>query len=283
MEANAIEIQGLWTQFGSHVVHKDLNLTIKRGEIVSIVGGSGSGKTTLLREILGLQKPARGTVKVLGTDIGTASVQQMRRLNDRWGVLFQQGALFSAMSVFDNVALPMRELHGLPEDLIAKAVLLKLQMAGLSARDAGKMPSDLSGGMIKRVALARALSLEPDLLFLDEPTAGLDPALSDSFVELVQSLHDELKLTVVMVSHDLDTILDLSTQIVVLADQTIVASGPPETVLSGTQRQKGAGRFAEIECRESIERMRWKISLMRLSPDCLQSVWLQRPCLLSGI
>ena len=232
MEANAIEIQGLWTQFGSHVVHKDLNLTIKRGEIVSIVGGSGSGKTTLLREILGLQKPARGTVKVLGTDIGTASVQQMRRLNDRWGVLFQQGALFSAMSVFDNVALPMRELHGLPEDLIAKAVLLKLQMAGLSARDAGKMPSDLSGGMIKRVALARALSLEPDLLFLDEPTAGLDPALSDSFVELVQSLHDELKLTVVMVSHDLDTILDLSTQIVVLADQTIVASGPPETVLA---------------------------------------------------
>ena len=232
MEANAIEIQGLWTQFGSHVVHKDLNLTIKRGEIVSIVGGSGSGKTTLLREILGLQKPARGTVKVLGTDIGTASVQQMRRLNDRWGVLFQQGALFSAMSVFDNVALPMRELHGLPEDLIAKAVLLKLQMAGLSARDAGKMPSDLSGHMIKRVALARALSLEPDLLFLDEPTAGLDPALSDSFVELVQSLHDELKLTVVMVSHDLDTILDLSTQIVVLADQTIVASGPPETVLA---------------------------------------------------
>ena len=232
MDANAIEIQGLWTQFGSHVVHKDLNLTIKRGEIVSIVGGSGSGKTTLLREILGLQKPARGTVKVLGTDISTASVQQMRQLNDRWGVLFQQGALFSAMSVFDNVALPMRELHGLPEDLIAKAVLLKLQMAGLSARDAGKMPSDLSGGMIKRVALARALSLEPDLLFLDEPTAGLDPALSDSFVELVQSLHDELKLTVVMVSHDLDTILDLSTQIVVLADQTIVASGPPETVLA---------------------------------------------------
>ncbi len=232
MEANAIEIQGLWTQFGSHVVHKDLNLTIKRGEIVSIVGGSGSGKTTLLREILGLQMPARGTVKVLDTDIGMASAQQMRRLNDRWGVLFQQGALFSAMSVFDNVALPMRELHGLPEDLIANAVMLKLQMAGLSAEDAGKMPSDLSGGMIKRVALARALSLEPDLLFLDEPTAGLDPELSDSFVELVKSLHDELKLTVVMVSHDLDTILDLSTRIVVLADQTIIASDSPEKVLA---------------------------------------------------
>lgn len=231
METNAIEIHGLWTQFGSHVVHKDLDLTVKKGEIVSIVGGSGSGKTTLLREILGLQKPARGTVKVLGIDVEKASVAEMRKLDDRWGVLFQQGALFSALSVFDNVALPMRELHGLPEALITNAVLLKLQMAGLTPDDANKMPSDLSGGMIKRVALARALSLEPDLLFLDEPTAGLDPALSDSFVELIQSLHDELHLTVVMVSHDLDTVLDLSTQIVVLADKKVVASGPPEDVL----------------------------------------------------
>lgn len=231
MEMNAIEIRGLWTQFGSHIVHKDLDLTVKKGEIVSIVGGSGSGKTTLLREILGLQKPSRGTVKVLGVDIAKASMQEMRKLNDRWGVLFQQGALFSALSVFDNIALPMRELHGLPESLIADAVLLKLQMAGLSSDDAVKMPADLSGGMIKRVALARALSLEPDLLFLDEPTAGLDPALSDSFVELISGLHDELHLTVVMVSHDLDTILDLSTQIVVLADRKVIASGSPESVL----------------------------------------------------
>ncbi len=231
MKMNAIEIRGLWTQFGNHIVHKDLDLTVKRGEIVSIVGGSGSGKTTLLREILGLQKPSRGTVKVLGVDIAKASMSEMRKLNDRWGVLFQQGALFSALSVFDNVALPMRELHGLPESLIADAVLLKLQMAGLSPDDAVKMPADLSGGMIKRVALARALSLEPDLLFLDEPTAGLDPALSDSFVELISGLHDELHLTVVMVSHDLDTILDLSTQIVVLADRKVIASGSPESIL----------------------------------------------------
>lgn len=231
METSAIEIRGLWTQFGDNIVHRDLDLTIRKGEIVSIVGGSGSGKTTLLREILGLQKPSRGTVKVLGVDIGKASASEMRKLDDRWGVLFQQGALFSALSVFDNVALPMRELHGLPESLITDAVLLKLQMAGLSPDDAVKMPADLSGGMIKRVALARALSLEPELLFLDEPTAGLDPALSDSFVELVSGLHDELHLTVVMVSHDLDTILDLSTQIVVLADKKVVASGSPEAVL----------------------------------------------------
>lgn len=230
-EEIAIEIRGLWTQFGSHVVHKDLDLTIRRGEIVSIVGGSGSGKTTLLREILGLQKPARGTVKVLGIDIEKADAATMRKLDDKWGVLFQQGALFSALSVFDNVALPLRELRGLPESLIEDAVLLKLQMAGLTPNDAIKMPSDLSGGMVKRVALARALSLEPDLLFLDEPTAGLDPALSDSFVELIQGLHDELGLTVVMVSHDLDTILELSTQIAVLADKKVVASGPPEEVL----------------------------------------------------
>ncbi len=228
---NAIEVRGVWTQFGNHVVHQDLDLTVKKGEIVSIVGGSGSGKTTLLREILGLQKPTRGTIHVLGVDIEKADTATMRKLDDHWGVLFQQGALFSALSVFDNVALPMRELHGLPETLITQAVLLKLQMAGLTPDDALKMPSDLSGGMIKRVALARALSLEPDLLFLDEPTAGLDPALSDSFVDLIQGLHDELHLTVVMVSHDLDTVLDVSTQIVVLADKKVVASGSPEEVL----------------------------------------------------
>ncbi len=231
METNAIEIHGLWTQFDNNVVHQDLDLTVKKGEIVSIVGGSGSGKTTLLREMLGLQKPSRGTVKVLGIDIRNATPSEMRKLNDRWGVLFQQGALFSALTVFDNVAQPMRELQGVPESLIANTVLLKLHMAGLSPDDATKMPADLSGGMVKRVALARALSLEPELLFLDEPTAGLDPVLSDSFVDLISELHNELSLTVIMVSHDLDTILDLSTQIVVLADKKVVASGPPETVL----------------------------------------------------
>ncbi len=227
-----IEIQGLRTQFGKNVIHENLNLTIERGAIVSIIGGSGTGKTTLLRQILGLEKPAAGNIRVLGVDRSTASSDELRALNSRWGVLFQQGALFSALSVFDNIALPMRELRGLPEPLIADAVMLKLQMVGLNPIDANKMPANLSGGMIKRVALARALALEPELIFLDEPTSGLDPVSSDSFVELIQSLHDELGLTVVMVSHDLDTIVDISTQIVVLADRHVIASGPVETVVS---------------------------------------------------
>lgn len=205
-EEIAIEIRGLWTQFGSHVVHKDLDLTIRRGEIVSIVGGSGSGKTTLLREILGLQKPARGTVKVLGIDIEKADAATMRKLDDKWGVLFQQGALFSALSVFDNVALPLRELRGLPESLIEEAVLLKLQMAGLTPNDAIKMPSDLSGGMVKRVALAMPCRWNRICFFLMNRRLDWIRPCPDSFVELIQGLHDELGLTVVMVSHDLDTI-----------------------------------------------------------------------------
>jgi len=166
-----IRIQNLWTQFGDYVVHQDLNLEIQAGEIVSLVGGSGSGKTTLLRQMLGLEHPTRGTVSVFGEDVQKADPIQLQRLRNRWGMLFQHGALFSALSAFDNVAQPMRELHALPEDLIRDAVLLKLHMVGISAEDGMKMPADLSGGMIKRVALARALALEPELLFLDEPTA----------------------------------------------------------------------------------------------------------------
>ncbi len=230
--ANAIEICNLQTKFGENIIHDHLNLTIEEGAIVSIIGGSGTGKTTLFRQILGLETPAAGEITVLGVHRNTASVNELRALNSRWGVLFQQGALFTALSVFDNIALPMRELRALPEDLIAASVMLKLQMVGLSPNDANKMPSDLSGGMIKRVALARSLMLEPDLLFLDEPTSGLDPVSSESFVELIRSLHDELNLTVVMISHDIDTIVDISTQIVVLADRHVIASGSIETVLS---------------------------------------------------
>lgn len=228
----AIDIRGLKTAFGKNVIHENLNLTIEEGAIVSIIGGSGTGKTTLLRQILGLEKPAAGDITVLGVNRNTATSEELYALNSRWGVLFQQGALFSALPVFDNIALPLRELRGLPESLVSDAVMLKLQMVGLNPADANKMPSDLSGGMVKRVALARSLALEPDLIFLDEPTSGLDPVSSDSFVELIQSLHDELDLTVVMVSHDLDTIVDISTQIVVLADHHVIASGPIEAVLS---------------------------------------------------
>jgi phospholipid/cholesterol/gamma-HCH transport system ATP-binding protein len=226
-----VEITNLWTRFGRTVVHQDLNLKIYSGEILSIVGGSGTGKTVLLRQMLGLEKPARGTVRVFGEDISSADAEQLQGMRNHWGMLFQQGALYSALTVFDNIAQPMRELHALPEDLIRDAVLLKMDMVGLGVEHANKMPSDLSGGMVKRAALARALALEPQLLFLDEPTAGLDPDLSDAFVELIQTLHRELKLTVVMVTHDLDTLFALSTRIAVLAEKHVLAVGPSCDVL----------------------------------------------------
>ena len=227
-----IEIRGLHTRFGHFVVHKDLDMTIHQGEIVSLVGGSGSGKTTLIRQILGLTTPTQGTVQVFGQNIHQLSAAQAQDMHSRWGMLFQHGALFSAMTVFDNVAQPMRELRYLPETLVRDAVLLKLHMVGISPEDATKMPADLSGGMIKRVALARALALEPELLFLDEPTAGLDPSLSDSFVELIKSLRDTLRLTMLIVTHDLDTIFALSTQIAVLADKRVLVHDVPQKVLA---------------------------------------------------
>jgi phospholipid/cholesterol/gamma-HCH transport system ATP-binding protein len=227
-----VQIDNLWTQFGQVVVHQDLNLTIERGEIVSLVGGSGSGKTVLLRQMLGLSTPTRGKVRVFGEDIVRIDADRLQQLRNRWGMLFQHGALFSALNVFNNVAQPMRELRTLPEDLIRDAVLLKLQMAGIGPEHALKMPSDLSGGMIKRVALARALALEPELLFLDEPTAGLDPNASDSFVDLIRSLHQEMHLTVVMVTHDLDTLFALSTKVAVLAEKHIIAFGTPSEVMA---------------------------------------------------
>jgi phospholipid/cholesterol/gamma-HCH transport system ATP-binding protein len=226
-----ISIRGLCTQFGEMVVHRDLNLEVQPGEIVSLVGGSGSGKTTLLREILGLQQPTRGSIEIFGENINGHDAAKLQSLRNRWGMLFQHGALFSALNAFDNVAQPMRELRTLPEDLIREAALLKLSMVGISPQDALKMPADLSGGMIKRVALARALALEPELLFLDEPTAGLDPNLSDSFVELIRSLHQAMRLTVLMVTHDLDTLFALSSRIAVLADKRVIAYGTPQDVI----------------------------------------------------
>jgi phospholipid/cholesterol/gamma-HCH transport system ATP-binding protein len=215
-----VQIRNLWTRFGRTVVHQDLNLDIYAGEILSIVGGSGTGKTVLLRQMLGLEHPS-----------SSASPEQLQRMRNHWGMLFQQGALYSALTVFDNIALPLRELRALPEDVIRDAVLLKMNMVGLGPGDANKMPSDLSGGMVKRAALARALALEPQLLFLDEPTAGLDPDLSDTFVELIQTLHNELRLTVVMVTHDLDTLFALSSRIAVLAEKHVLAVGPACDVL----------------------------------------------------
>lgn len=232
MPGAVIDIRNLWTQFDQFVVHQDLNLTVQQGEILSLVGGSGSGKTTLLRQMLSLERPARGSVHVFGDDINRLDGTARKKLRERWGMLFQHGALFSALTAFDNVAQPMRELRVLPEALIRDAALLKLQMVGITPKDALKMPADLSGGMVKRVALARALALEPELLFLDEPTAGLDPDLSESFVSLIRSLHQQLKLTVVMVTHDLDTLFALSSRIAVLAEKRVIATGTPEEIMA---------------------------------------------------
>lgn len=221
-----IEIKAVQTRFGNHVVHQDVNLCVYRGEVLTLIGGSGSGKTTLLRLMLGLEQPAQGSVKIFGRSRDDPGNHlQKKNIRSRSGVLFQQGALFSALTVFDNVALPLRELHMLSEKTIRDLVMIKLDMVAIEPEHANKMPAALSGGMIKRVALARALALDPELLFLDEPTAGLDPELSESFVELVLALRSEMDLTIVMVTHDLDTLTALSDRIAVLADQQIVVTG----------------------------------------------------------
>ena len=207
--APIISVQHLTTAFGTHVVHQDLNLDIYPKEILALVGGSGAGKTTLLRQILGLDDPQGGVVKVFGRPVRDYTGQDRIALTHRWGMLFQAGALFSALPVFDNIALPLRELHHLPEALIRDVVLMRLSWMGLTARDA-----------------------DPELLFLDEPTAGLDPQRADEFVELIRVLHRELGFTVVMVTHDLDTIGALASRVAVLAEKKVLVEGSLETVMA---------------------------------------------------
>ena len=231
--APVVQIDKLWSVFRTTgrdaVIHQDLDLTIEAGEMMSIVGGSGSGKTVLLRQILGLERPARGQVTVLGRP---ASELSREGAASRVGMLFQQGALFSAYTVLENIAFALKELRTLPRALIREVAMVKLQMVGLEPSQAHKMPAELSGGMVKRVALARALVMDPPLLLLDEPTAGLDPDSADTFCALLRSLHQELGLTVVMVTHDLDTLFELSTRIAVVADKHIIVSGSPREVMA---------------------------------------------------
>ena len=226
-----VRIEGLQTTFGkgseAYTVHQDLSLTVQRGEILALVGGSGTGKTVLLRQMLGLLQPARGSVTVLGRP---ASEMGGEGAASRVGMLFQHGALFSAFNVLDNVAFALREQGTLPAELVRDAAMVKLQMVGLEPEHATRMPADLSGGMIKRVALARALIMDPPLLLLDEPTAGLDPNSSDEFCALLTELHAALGLTLVMVTHDLDTLFALSSRVAVLADKKVIVTDTPQAV-----------------------------------------------------
>lgn len=224
-DAPVIEVRQLATRLGKTWVHRGLDLTVGRGELVALVGGSGSGKTTLLRQLLGLAVPTEGEIRLFGEPLFGGGLQRERALRRRFGVLFQHGALFSALNVFDNVAFQLRELKCLDEAMIRDLVMLKLDQVELSPRHAWLMPAELSGGMIKRVALARALALDPELLLLDEPTAGLDPDRSESLVRLIRALDDELGLTALVITHDLDTLVGLSSRVAVLAEQRIVAQG----------------------------------------------------------
>ncbi|MDR1708132.1 MAG: ATP-binding cassette domain-containing protein [Candidatus Accumulibacter sp.] len=231
MPAPVIELSGIVTRFGKTLIHDGIDLRVEAGQILCLVGGSGSGKTTLLREIVGLLAPTRGTARLFGRPVLDPDPLARRDTRRRFGMLFQQGALFSALDVFDNVAFPLRELRELDEDLIRDLVLIKLAMVELEARHAPLMPAELSGGMVKRAALARALALEPELLVLDEPTAGLDPDLAENFVRLIGALQRQLGFTVVMVTHDLDTLAGLATRVAVLAERRIIADGTPSEVL----------------------------------------------------
>jgi phospholipid/cholesterol/gamma-HCH transport system ATP-binding protein len=229
--SSVIAIRDLSTRFGDVWIHRHLDLDVPAGEMVALVGGSGSGKTTLLRQMIGLLTPTEGEIRLFDEPLFGGGVVRERLLRQRFGVLFQHGALFSSFNVYDNIAFPLRELKTLDEASICDLVMLKLEMVELLPRHAQLMPSELSGGMVKRVALARSLALEPELLLLDEPTAGLDPDRSDSFVRLTRMLGEELGLTVVLVTHDLDTLAALATRVAVLAEQRILAYGSVDAIM----------------------------------------------------
>ena len=227
---NVVEVRGLRNQFGAQVVHEQLDLDLRQGEILAIVGGSGTGKSVLLRTIVGLNRPAAGSVRLLGEDLLQLAPEARRRLEQRCGVLFQQGALFSSLTVAENVALPLLEHAGLSAAHAHRLAALKIALAGLPAGAGAKYPADLSGGMVKRAALARALALDPDLLFLDEPTAGLDPIAAAAFDQLILTLRDALGLTVLIVTHDLDTLYTITDRVAVLSQRQVRVNADLATV-----------------------------------------------------
>ncbi|RIL05586.1 MAG: ABC transporter ATP-binding protein [Proteobacteria bacterium] len=228
--AQLLEVNSVATRFGSLEVHKDVSFSIKESSVVAVIGGSGTGKSVLLREILGLLRPDSGTIRLFGQDIWSAGSSELERIRNRVGVLFQNGALFSGLSVAKNVAVPLKEHTGLSDEVIEKIVEMKIAISGLAPEAGGKMPSELSGGMRKRAALARALALDPQLLFLDEPTSGLDPITARAFDHLIRVLCDGLGLTVIIITHDLDTLFSVVDRVIVLKEGRVLADGPVREV-----------------------------------------------------
>lgn len=226
-----IRVRALKNQFGSHVVHEDLDLDVYRGEILGVVGGSGTGKSVLLRSITGLQTPTAGSIEVFGIDVLSGDEKARDTLDERWGVMFQDGALFSSLTVRENVEVPMRSIPGLTPAIRRELTDLKLSMVGLPYLAGDKYPAELSGGMRKRAGLARALALDPEIVFLDEPTAGLDPIGAAAFDTLIRNLSRSLGLTVFLVTHDLDTLFAICDRVAVLAERKVLATGSLEDML----------------------------------------------------
>jgi phospholipid/cholesterol/gamma-HCH transport system ATP-binding protein len=251
-----VSIRHLRTAFGSRVIHEDINLDVHRGEVLALVGGSGSGKSTLLREMIMLQEPDRGSVSLFGTEIIGISEADAQRQRRRFGVLFQQGALFGSLTVLQNVGVPLREHTRLDDEMIDALARIKIAQAGLQPEAAALYPSELSGGMIKRAALARAMALDPELLFLDEPTSGLDPTSAGAFDELVLKLKDLLGLTVLMVTHDLDSLWQVADRVAVLGDGTLQGVDSMENLSRSTKPH--IREYFEGPRARSAEERRWK-------------------------
>ena len=227
-----VEVDSIVTRFGEQTVHDGVSFKLQRGTLTALIGGSGTGKSVLLREIIGLQRPSGGRIRLLGTDVWRDSEEKLNAMRRRFGMMFQDGALFSSMTVAQNVAVPLVEHARVPPALLDPLIKLRLAQAGLGADAAEKMPSALEGGMRKRAAIARALALEPEVLFLDEPTSGLDPTTARTFDKLVRSLVDDLDITVFLATHDLDTLLTVVDRIIVLEAGKVLADGSIDEILS---------------------------------------------------